>query len=543
MPRVLLVYPRFTPNQLLNYEKMTPFYPGKRALMPPLGLLLFGAKLVDHFDVRLVDENDRMLSRADLEWAEIVMLSAMHPQRGRVLEIVRDAHALGKLTVLGGPSVSICPELYPSVDVLHVGEMGDATERLIERLLETTERPPEQLVFKTENATPLDEQPMPALDLIDVNKYLMQPVQFSLGCPFTCEFCDIPMIYGRVARIKSTARVLRELDAIYASGFIGTILFVDDNLVANSKALQAFLPEIIDWQEKHGMPYALTGEASLDIAKKPDILELLRRARFTHLFVGIESPDPGTLKIISKRQNVFASMVESVQLIESMGIEVIIGMILGFDSDTTKSGDALAQFIADTNVPIVYFNLLAALPKTPLWDRMQASGRLIDEDGDTLQSQRMLSGLHTNIRFKLPNEVVRGMLIKAALEVYSPENLYQRQTHNARHVYIKQRGGRPPSATLEQKMKLARVAFGTLVSVLWEIGVKADYRAVFWRFAWEVARLRMFGGLPSALDVIMRVGPGSHHLIHWARAIADQAEVEFPEVTPLPARDGAPGVS
>jgi hopanoid C-2 methylase len=531
---VLLVYPRFTPNQLLNYEKMTPFYPGKRALMPPLGLLLFGAKLVERFDVRMVDENDRMLTSADLEWAEVVTISAMHPQRGRVLEIVEEARELDKLTVLGGPSVSICPELYPSVDVLHVGEMGDATELLIERLAETADRPPEQLVFRTENATPLDEQPMPALELIDVNKYLMQPIQFSLGCPFTCEFCDIPMIYGRVARIKSAARVLRELDAIYASGFIGTILFVDDNLVANSKALLAFLPQVIEWQERYGMPYALTGEASLDIAKKPEVLELLRKARFTHLFIGIESPDPGTLKIISKRQNVFASMVESVQLIESMGIEVIIGMILGFDSDTPKSGEALSRFVADTNVPIVYFNLLAALPKTPLWDRMNAAGRLIDEDGDTLQSQRMLSGLHTNIRYKLPNEVVRAMLIEAALEVYSPERLYERQTHNARHVYIKQRGGRPPSATFEQKMKLARVALGTITSVLWEIGVKADYRAIFWRFAWEVARLRISGGLPSALDVIMRVGPGSHHLIHWARDIADQAAVEFPAAQILP---------
>src|SRR5713226_6178267 len=170
--RILLVYPRFARNNLLNYENMAPFYPGKQAVMPPLGLLLLAARLGDAWEVRLIDENLRPLAPADLAWSEVVALSGMHPQRRRITEVLAEANRLGKITVLGGPSVNICPEYYPSADALHVGEMGDATDQLLEWLSAARGKPARQHLFCTQARTPLDELPLPRLDVIDVNAYL-----------------------------------------------------------------------------------------------------------------------------------------------------------------------------------------------------------------------------------------------------------------------------------------------------------------------------------------------------------------------------------
>jgi radical SAM superfamily enzyme YgiQ (UPF0313 family) len=336
--KILLLYPRFPRSHLLNYKFMMPFLPGKRAVMPPLGLLLMGALFQrEGFEVRLVDENVHPVTDADFAWADIVGLSGMHQQRTRLTELLETANSLGKITVVGGSSANICPEYYPTANVLHIGEMGDATAELVKFLRTAESRPDTQLRFEVKEKAGLDEQPMPALALVDINAYLMAPLQFSVGCPFTCEFCDIPMIYGRVARMKTPARVIAELDQLLALGFIGSVMFVDDNLIANRKAVRQLLPEIINWQKKHQYPFAMNSEASVNLARDGELLELLREARFTHMFVGVESPDPETLRAISKKQNVMDPVLESLRTIESHGIEVIIGMIFGFDTDTEST--------------------------------------------------------------------------------------------------------------------------------------------------------------------------------------------------------------
>ena len=528
--RILLVYPRFARNNLLNYENMAPFYPGKGAVMPPLGLLLFAARLGDGWNVRLIDENLRPLAPADLAWSEVVALSGMHPQRRRITQILDEANRLGKITVLGGPSVNICPEYYPTADALHVGEMGDATGRLLEWLRAVRTKPAAQCVFRTRDKTPLDDQPLPRLDVIDVNAYLVQPIQFSVGCPFTCEFCDIPMIYGRVARIKSPARVACELQAIYDAGFVGTILFVDDNLVANRRALRQLLPEIIAWQKARGYPYPLTGEASINLARDQEVLRLLHEARFTHLFVGVESPDPATLRAISKKQNVMDPLVESLRALEAHGLEVIMGMIFGFDSDTAASGRSMVEFIGAVNAPIIYFNLLAALPKTPLWDRMSKEGRLLeDEAGDSRQSEGLLSCLTSNIQFKLGNARVEQMLRDTVRAVYTPAEVYRRFRWNAEHVYGKQLQGLPPARNGKERIFLLKFTLGTLARVLWAIGCKAPYRRHFWRYLGMLLRLRAQGKIAGVLEVLLRTAPNAHHLIEWQRTLlADSVPREDP---------------
>jgi len=519
--KVLLVYPRFAPNNLLNFEWQIPFYPGKRAVMPPLGLLILGGLLLQAggFELRIVDENVRPLEHGDLAWAEVVALSGMHPQRRRIIEILEQAKRLGKLTVLGGPSVSICPEYYPQADLLHVGEIGDATAELIDVLRHADGRSGRQRIFRTENKTPLEDQPLPALKLIEVNRYFLIPMQFSVGCPYTCEFCDIPAIYGRIARTKSAARIVRELESIRGTGFVGTILFVDDNLIANRKALRAMLPAVIAWQKQHHYPYPLTGEATINISREPDVLRLLQDARFTNLFLGVESSEEETLRHISKKQNTQDPLVESIRRIQAFGFELILGMIIGFDTDTPETGVRMARFLRQANATIVYFNLLAALPKTPLWERLKGEGRLIDREGDTLRSEEMLSCLTSNVRYKLPQEVVRRMLCDTVAEIYSPEEVYRRYLWNAENVFGSQIQGIPPIRTGDERRHLMMFAIGTLLRVVRDAGLAGDHRRLFWRYLWQLIKLRRAGKIRSVLEVLLRTVPTAHHLIVWAREL------------------------
>lgn len=526
--KVLLVYPRFAPNNLLNFEWQLPFYPGKHAVMPPLGLLILGGLLMEAggFELRFIDENVRRLSPDELAWADVVALSGMHPQKRRIIEIITDAKRLGKLTVLGGPSVSICPEYYPQADLLHVGEIGDTTAEMIGLMRNTEAWRGRQRILRTETKTPIDDQPLPALSLIEVNRYYILPVQFSVGCPYTCEFCDIPAIYGRIARVKSAARVVRELDAIHDTGFVGMVLFVDDNLIANRKALRAMLPTVIAWQKQHRYPYQLTGEASINISRDPDILHLMQQARFTNLFIGVESAEADTLKGISKKQNTQDPLVDSIRRIQAFGLELILGMILGFDTDTTETETRMVRFLHEANATVVYFNLLAALPKTPLWDRLQREGRLIERDGDTSRSEELLSCLTSNVRYKLPEHIVRAMLCATVAEVYSPKQVFRRYLWNAEHVLGKQLSGVPPVRTRAERKHLVIFAIGTLWRVVREVGLRGDHRRLFWNYLWQLVKLQRAGNIPSALEVLLRTVPVMRHLIVWGRELG-RGHAEF----------------
>ncbi len=519
--RVLLVYPEFPGNNLLNYQYMCDLYPGCKSVMPPLGLTTFAGLLDDRFAVRMVDCNVEPLTDADLAWADAVAISGMHPQRPGIHETARRARDAGCATVLGGPSVNICPEYYPELDALHVGEIGDATTRLV-AWLAGVEGPQEaQQVFTVEEKTPMDDQPMPRFGVLDPAAYLTMPIQFSVGCPFTCEFCDIPVIYGRVPRIKSGERVVREIQAIYDTGFVGTVIFVDDNLIANRRALREMLPALAEWQRANGYPYPLASEASLNLAKDTTTLEMLREARMTHLFVGIETPNTSTLQVIDKRQNTRADMVESLHTIESYGIEILIGIILGFDTDTRRSGAEVRKFVHEAHVPIVYFNLLAALPKTPLWHRLTDEGRLRGT-----QSDRLLRGLTSNVEFTLPEDVVKEMLYDCVRDVYSPEQTFARYTWNCENVYGRTLQGIPPVRTWKERAFVIRFTLGTLWNVIWIAGIRAPWRRLFWRYVRRIRQLKREGRIASVLEALLRTVPNARHLIVWGERLLVEAAQE-----------------
>ena len=242
--RVLCVFPRYA-KSFGTFDNAYPLL-GVKAFMPPQGLLVIAAYLPKHWQVRFIDENVRPASDSDYRWADVVMTSGMHIQRNQTNAINARAHAFGKVTVLGGPSVSGCPEHYPDFDYLHIGEMGDATDSLFTTFEASVARPAEQVHVETKERLPLSDFPTPAYHLAPMSKYFLANVQFSSGCPYRCEFCDIPELYGRNPRLKTPEQIIKELDAIVASGCIGAVYFVDDNFVGNRKAAQELLPLVYD---------------------------------------------------------------------------------------------------------------------------------------------------------------------------------------------------------------------------------------------------------------------------------------------------------
>jgi radical SAM superfamily enzyme YgiQ (UPF0313 family) len=298
--RVLCVYPKVNPC-FASFHHSFAFFPGAMAFMPPQGILTIAAYAARMFDVRVIDENATPLTDEDLQWADAIFVSGMHPHKRRMAEIARRAHRFGKLAVAGGPSVSGCPSYHPDFDILHVGELGDATDTLLEALKGSTARRDKQIILQTKNKFPLEEFPIPAYEMIDLTRYMMLSIQWSSGCPFTCEFCDIPELYGRNPRFKSPKRLIAELDAIMKQHPVGAIWFVDDNLVGNRKAAMALMPHLIEWQKQTGYQMRLSGEASIDLAANEHLLEMMREAYFTDMFVGIESADRDTLIAISKK--------------------------------------------------------------------------------------------------------------------------------------------------------------------------------------------------------------------------------------------------
>ncbi len=495
--RILCVFPRYE-KSFGTFDNAYPLL-GVKAFMPPQGLLVIAAYLPKHWEVRFIDENIKPASDADYRWADAVLTSGMHIQRNQINEINRRAHAFGKVTALGGPSVSGCAEYYPEFDYLHVGELGDATDALIHALELSITRPAAQVRFETKERLPLSEFPTPAYTKAKMSQYFLANVQFSSGCPYRCEFCDIPELYGRNPRLKTPEQILKELDAIVAGGCIGAVYFVDDNFVGNRKAALDLLPHLVAWQKKNNYPVEFACEATLNIVKSPDLLALMREADFWTIFVGIETPDPTALHLISKDHNNAVPILDSIKTLNSYGIEVVSGMIMGLDSDTADTPDRILQFIEQSQIPVLTINLLEALPRTPLFRRLQAANRLNDAPGR-----------ESNVEFLMPYDEVVAAWRRTFQTAFTPEKIYQRFAWQQRHTYPN-RVQPPPSGKANLRNMLR--GFSTLAKLIWIVGLRSDYRRTFWKMAWPALK---------QLDIedVIHVSLVSHHLISFAREAA-----------------------
>lgn len=495
--KILCVFPRYAPS-FGTFEYAYPLTGQVRAFMPPQGLLVIAAALPKHWEVRFIDENMEGATPEDFGWADAVFVSGMHIQRRQMEDIRKRAHALGKVTVLGGPSVSACPEFYPSFDYLHVGELGDSTERLIEILERDISRPPQQIVLTTAIRRDLCDFPAPAYELAHIHRYFLGSIQFSSGCPYTCEFCDIPGLYGRVPRLKSPAQVIAELDKLVACGVNGSVYFVDDNLVANRRALRELLPHLVAWQKRNGYAVSLSCEATLNIARSPEILALMREAAFDTIFCGIETPESDALIAIDKQHNVAMPILDAVRAINQHGMEVVSGIILGLDTDEPQTGARILEFLETSKIPMATINLLQALPRTPLWDRLEEEGRLREEGADC----------ESNVAFKLPYDEVLSMWRACMRDAYEPEALFARYEHQMRET----RPNRKKRPKSRQRLSPSNIAKGLIIltRILWYVGIRGDYRKTFWKFA--LPRLAR-----GQIEPVLSVGLVAHHLIMFAR--------------------------
>jgi radical SAM superfamily enzyme YgiQ (UPF0313 family) len=494
--RILCVYPQYS-RSFGTFERAYPLFGSRvRAFMPPQGLLVVAGYLPEAWEVRFVDENSRPASAAELAWADALFVSGMHVQRAKIQGIVERAHAYGKPVVLGGPSVSGCPEYYPDADILHLGELGDATDRVVAHLDAHTERPRAQLRFETLERLPLADFPTPRYELLRLREYFLASIQFSSGCPYTCEFCDIPALYGRNPRMKRPAQVLAELGHLAAAGVLA-VYFVDDNFIGNQKAVLELLPHLVEWQRRHRYPLRFACEATLNLAKNERVLALMREAGFVTVFCGIETPEPDALHAMSKDQNLRMPILDAVRRLNDYGMEVVSGIILGLDTDTPESADHIIEFIHASKIPMLTINILYALPKTPLWSRLAREGRLL-ADGD----------LESNVRFKLPYETVLAMWRKCITAAYEPAALYDRYAYNVAHTFAN-RIEFPTNPRRASWRNLAG-AVGTLARILWRIGARGAYRTEFWRLARPALRA-------GQLEALINVAVVSHHLIEFTR--------------------------
>src|SRR3569833_1015248 len=467
--RILCVFPRYT-SSFGTFEYAYPLTDGVQAFMPPQGLLLIAAYLPKQWQVRFIDENIRPATNDDFGWAEAVFVSGMHIQRQHMTDICRRAHEHDLPVAIGGPSVSACPDYYPSFDYLHVGELGDATDALILRLSQDGSRPEQQVVFKSNDRVAMTDFPVPAYELAEISKYFLGSIQYSSGCPYQCEFCDIPGLYGRNPRLKAPEQIIAALAKLRECGVAGSVYFVDDNFIGNRKAALDLLPHLIEWLKRTGYVVRLACEATLNIAKRPEILEKMKEAYFITIFCGIETPDPDALKAMQKDHNMMVPILEGVRTINSYGMEVVSGIIMGLDTDKPNTSEALLGFVEESRIPLLAINLLQALPKTPLWDRLEREGRLIHDDGRD-----------SNVDFLLPYDEVVASWKHAMGVAYEPEKVYARFQYQCDHVYVHRL--KMPKPDEMKTWPNIRRGLVMLRNIFWKAGVLGDYKRVFWKVA------------------------------------------------------------
>lgn len=368
---VLLVSPRF-PTTYWGMQHSLSII-GKRATIPPLGLITVAALLPADWKLSLVDLNVEPLPDRRIASADVVLIGGMRIQGPSIHETIARARTLGTPTVVGGPAPTTAPEEYVDANVRVLGE----AERIAERLVEAIRDPRPGTVIDASDARPeLDEVPVPRYDLLDRSAYTTISLQYSRGCPFRCEFCDIIEIFGRRPRVKTDAQVLSELESLYALGHRGTIFLVDDNFIGNKPAVKRLLPVLEQWQRERGYPYDFYTEASLNLAEDDELMHAMVSAGFSSVFIGLESPSPASLKGASKTQNLRRGMGDAIAHVSRSGLEVMGGFIVGFDEDNSDIFEAQRALIQSSPISLAMVGLLMALPGTALTRRLAKEGRL-----------------------------------------------------------------------------------------------------------------------------------------------------------------------
>ncbi|HSV97831.1 MAG TPA: B12-binding domain-containing radical SAM protein [Spirochaetota bacterium] len=413
--RVLLVYPEI-PTTYWSFKYALSFV-GKKSVLPPLGLITIAAMLPDSWECRLVDMNAETLDDGAIEWADMVFVSAMLVQRASFEEVVARCNRLGRTVVAGGPFPTAMHGDIEGVDHFVLNE----AEITLPLFLGDFENGGPRGVYSDETRPDITSTPVPRFDLLNIDYYSTISLQYSRGCPFNCEFCDIVEMFGRTPRTKTPEQFLGEMEALHATDFRGPLFIVDDNFIGNKRNVKQLLRAIIPWQKERGYPFSLSTEASINLAEDDELLDLMVDAGFMMAFVGVETPVEESLALTGKSQNLKTNMLESVRKIQERGIEVTGGFIIGFDSDPEDIFERQIRFIRDSAIPTAMVGLLMALPNTRLYRRLEAEGRLLGlSTGNNTHDAEM------NFIPKLPRRALEDGYRRVIGEIYSPRTYFDR---------------------------------------------------------------------------------------------------------------------
>jgi radical SAM superfamily enzyme YgiQ (UPF0313 family) len=521
------VYPRFGSESFWNYQE-TCRAVGARYSATPLGLITVAALLPAEWDIRLVDRNVEELADADLAWADIVLTGGMLPQQPDALEIIGRAHAAGRLVVVGGPDVTASPEVYAAADFQVCGE----AEEVLGAFVRDFEGGAKRGTYVARDFPDVTRSPIPRFELLKLPYYMNVGVQFSRGCPFDCEFCNVITLNGKKPRTKGVEQVLAELDALHALGYRGHVDFVDDNLIGNKKAAKPLLRALATWLEERGHPFEFTTEATINLADDKELLGLMSAANFFAIFVGIETSDTAALIETHKLQNTRRDIAASIHEIHRAGIFVNAGFIIGFDAERANVAENMVECIEATGIPVCMVGLLFALPGTRLAKRLQAEGRLhVDpyavHEGD---GDQCTTGL--NFVTRRPREDMLADYRAVLQRIYTPEAYFARVRRVCRELdRSKHRLAAPPRLILRDLR-----AFGRICAQLgWR---ERRARGAFWR-----AVLDCLVHNPRAIKIAVSFAALYLHFGPFSRRIVAELDQQLAAPRPRPERVHGPSLA
>lgn len=490
--RALLVYPEM-PATYWSLRYALPFI-GKRAVFPPLGLLTVAGLLPRDYEVALVDMNVSRLREEDVARADVVFTSSMLVQRESHERVVALCNRLGKTVVAGGPYPTSCHERIAGVDHFVLGEAECSLPSFLEDFGAGRARP----LYASAERPDLRRTPPPRFGLIRSRDYASMALQFSRGCPHSCEFCDIIELFGRRVRTKDPDQFLAEVEALFSAGWRGSLFVVDDNFVGNLQAVKALLPKLAGWQQRRGYPFSLFTEATVSLGEDPELMDLMVRAGFNMVFLGIETPDRESLAALGKTTNLRADMLQSVRNIQRSGMEVSGGFILGFDGDRDDIFERQARFIQEAAIPTAMVGLLTALPKTRLYRRLEAEGRLREESGGNNTHD-----LRMNFVPKMDLQRLLAGYRQLLADLYDPGHYFDRCLGLLRN--------KPPrQASVRRVRKTELRAF--FLSLL--LQTFSSYSWDYWRFL-----VRGFCIRPGMLPETVTMAVKGHHFFKMTRRI------------------------
>jgi radical SAM superfamily enzyme YgiQ (UPF0313 family) len=464
--KILLVYPEYT-DTFWSFKHTLKFI-SKKAAFPPLGLLTVAALLPAKWEKKLIDLNTQKLKQSDILWADYIFISAIGTQYNSTVETIERCKSLGKKVVAGGPLFTEDFEKFETVDHLILNEAEITLPMFISDLEKNTAK----RVYKTDQFADITNSPTPDFSLINLAIYSSKSIQYSRGCPYNCEFCDITALLGHKPRIKSTQQVLNELQNIYDLGGRGNLFFVDDNFIGNKHRLKTdLLPAIIEWMQAHNHPFNLSTEASINLADNPELMKLMTQADFSTVFIGIETPQETSLEECNKVQNKNRNLIDSVKKVQQAGIEVQGGFIVGFDNDLPTIFKQQIEFIQESGIISAMIGLLNAPTKSKLYKRLKGEGRILNKmSGDNTDAS-------TNIIPKMNiadlksgyQEVIRG--------IYSGKAYYDRIHHFLKDF----------DPLVKNKTKMTFNKFMALIKSIFIIGIFDNNRKYYWKlFFWSL---------------------------------------------------------